>query len=236
MIASASDFVEELSIPNRGQAATAESINWYIAKYEPKFLEMLLGVGLVLSLNSGLTGLPSVPIASDTDSAFYMKSGNDLLKVSAEKFGVAGAGGYTLAVSEVVDSGLAVSDNVIGDNSKWLLLRDKIKPALLSYIYWYYRRGNASNFTGNGETVPFAENSTIISPQDKMVRVWNEMYDLCLKFVQEFDSSTYGVYYSANIQSYGNSLKYRGSNYGSYHGYFGVNLPDIFYPQNTFGI
>ena len=231
MIASASDFVEELSIPNRGQAATLESINWYIAKYEPKFLEMLLGAGLALSLNSGLTGLPSMPVASDTDSSFYMKSGNDLLKVRAEKYGLAGDGGYTLGVSTIADTELPSAGVVVGDNEKWLLLRNKLKPALLNYIYWYYRRGNASTFTGNGETVPSAENSTVISPIRKMVSVWNEMYDLSVKFVREFDSSTYGPYYSARIQSYCNSLNYR-HNYG----YRYLNLPEIFYPQNILNL
>lgn len=229
MIASASDFVEELSIPNRAQPSVLESINWYIAKYEPKFLEMLLGAGLAASLNFGLTGLPSMPIASGTDSAFYMKSGNDLLKVSAVKFGSAGDGGYTLAASIIADTELPSADIVVNDNTKWLLLRNKLKPALLNYIYWYYRRANASTFTGNAETVPSAENSTVISPERKMNIVWSEMYNLCVKFVREFDFSTYGSYYSTTIQNHCNYLNYR-NNYGYRH----VILPDIFYPPVFF--
>jgi len=231
MIASASDFVEELSIPNRAQSATLESINWYIAKYEPKFLEMLLGAGLALSFNSGLTGLPSVPVASNMDSSFYMKSGNDLLKVSAEKFGLAGTGGYTLAVSTVADTGLPATDVVVGDNTKWLLLRNKIKPALLNYIYWYYRRGNASSFNGTSQIIPASENSTVVSPKQTMVDVWNEMYDLSVKFVREFDFTTYGSYYSASIQNHCNYSNYR-NNYGYRHS----NLPDIFYPDNIYDL
>jgi hypothetical protein len=182
MIATSQDFVQEISIPNRTDSAIKEGIDWYINKYEPLFLNMLLGGDLAVLLIAGLAVDPQIqpPVALD----------------------------------EV-----------------WTVLRDKIKQALLNYIYWYYRRGHVSTFTGTGETISVNENSTVISPAQKMVQVWNEMVDLNFQTVQFLNGNpdypsfrglaSYGIWYNGTW----NIREVRSGKY-----------LDIFYKQNIFGI
>lgn len=55
-------FVAELNIPNSGDTAVAERIQWFINKYEPLFLQKLMGYPLYKAFVSGMNvALPSTP-------------------------------------------------------------------------------------------------------------------------------------------------------------------------------
>lgn len=54
----ASYFVGELDIPNNGEAAVAERIQFFINKYEPLFLEKLLGYPLYKAFITGMSVTP----------------------------------------------------------------------------------------------------------------------------------------------------------------------------------
>lgn len=53
----ASYFVADLNIPNSDQAEIAEKINWYIAKYEPKCLQAILGYPLYKALINAINAV-----------------------------------------------------------------------------------------------------------------------------------------------------------------------------------
>lgn len=58
----ASYFVAELSIPNSGELPVSERITWFIEKYEPLFLQRLLGYPLYKAFVAGMNvSLPATP-------------------------------------------------------------------------------------------------------------------------------------------------------------------------------
>lgn len=67
------------------------------------------------------------------------------------------------------------------------------EPAQMSpianYIYYWYRRLNATQFTGIGEVMTTAENSTNQSPNQKMATAWNEMCRWVWEFVLFMDTN-----------------------------------------------
>lgn len=231
MIAAASDFVEELAIPNRSTSPVKDGIEWYINKYEPKFLEMLFGVAGYQSLKTGL-GQSNFALPTTIADAFYLKAGNgDIVKVAltpGENTTLtptkvdAGSVSADL-VTDVQASGFYLKDAVTGtiaqielfvDNLggyeldvvpvdddampdfKWLALAERVKPMVLCYVYWYYRKGNYTTFTAAGETVitkSTNDNTVVVSPGQKMTAVWNEMVDLNRKFIRSFDGTQYGL-------------------------------------------
>lgn len=60
---------------------------------------------------------------------------------------------------------------------KWDGLRNAAtkQSMIADYVYYWWMRDKASITTGVGETAPQAENSTMVSPADKMCYAWNEM-------------------------------------------------------------
>lgn len=62
----ASYFVGELNIPNSGDTAVAERITWFINKYEPIFLQQLMGYPLYKAFTAGMAVVPT-PDARYTD-------------------------------------------------------------------------------------------------------------------------------------------------------------------------
>lgn len=60
-------------------------------------------------------------------------------------------------------------------DAKWLSLRDKVKPALVDYVYYRYQDDGITKTVGTGEIKPEVRNADVASVQGKMVRAWNEM-------------------------------------------------------------
>lgn len=50
-----------------------------------------------------------------------------------------------------------------------------IRAAIANYVYWHYREDNTTLTSTLGELGSLAENSVIVSPDNKMVRAWNDM-------------------------------------------------------------
>jgi hypothetical protein len=71
---------------------------------------------------------------------------------------------------------------------KWLSLRDEtdLKPALKSYIYFYYMENLTTTTAGTSEVKTANENSNPASNWDKNVKAWNKM----VKITRVFDLST----------------------------------------------
>jgi hypothetical protein len=113
------DFVGEINIANTDETAVIARVNWFIAKYEAKFLEEYLGEELSTAF---LEGLAADPI-----------------------------------------------------EEKWATLRDKLKPAIADYIYYFYSNDSITYTSGQGDKKPQSENATNASSWSKMVRAWNEM-------------------------------------------------------------
>jgi hypothetical protein len=50
------------------------------------------------------------------------------------------------------------------------------ESCIANYIYYKYRRDGATQYTGIGEVITTAENSTAVSPRKKAATIWNEMH------------------------------------------------------------
>lgn len=111
------------------------------------------------------------------------------------------------------------ADPPVAADPKWIMLRDKIKPGLLAWLYFNYRQENNTTFTAAGETritKSGNENSEVVSPRRKMILVWNDMVDRNFE-VQSFLKANYSAY----------------SYTGLYHdGYRTADLPEIFVKIN----
>lgn len=175
MFTSAPDFKLELTLAQRSLPEVADTINGFVAKYEPLFLTELLGADLYADLLAGLVAQPPL--------------------------------------------------------TKWTTLRDKVKPCVVPYVYWYYRDDNASQTTGTGETIAENENSRVITPARKMAKRWNEMVKLNLGVIAFINSRTedYGAYYNPSW------VAYVGTTYG-----FGTMvsgcIPEILKNRNSWGL
>lgn len=63
--------------------------------------------------------------------------------------------------------------------NKWLgFTNDFKKSPIANYVYYHYLRDGISQTTAVGEVQSNTQNSSVISPIDKMVRAYNEMVDL----------------------------------------------------------
>lgn len=110
---------------------------------------------------------------------------------------------------------------------KWVTLQNLCKPALASYVYYWYIRDQVSQTVGMGQVKPAGENGTIVTPMYKMVRAWNEMVDEVHEIAKYIHAhpDDYGTYYT----------------YWNYWGWWGNTYccryrPEIFYPINTMNI
>lgn len=50
-----------------------------------------------------------------------------------------------------------------------------IRTAIANYVYWHYREDNTTLTATMGEIGSTVENGVIVSPDNKMVRAWNDM-------------------------------------------------------------
>lgn len=176
-------FVKKLSIPNTADAAVAETVTSYINQYETMFLVKLLGYPLYKAYKD-----------SPEDQRF-----KDILN------------GKEYA-------------NLNGLLTKWPGLIEVLVPAptqpattpagqkqsiIANFVYYWYRVENATQFTGVGEVLMVAENTTMVSPRKKLAMVWNEMRVQVYLLMQFLDAnqSTYSEW--SNIDKI-EALKYFG--------------------------
>lgn len=61
---------------------------------------------------------------------------------------------------------------------------------IANYIYYWYRRSGATQYTGIGEVLTSAENSSNQDPNQKMASAWNEMSEMVGEFLEFMDTNT----------------------------------------------
>lgn len=233
MITSASDFIGEYNIPNRSDPQTAELINGFVSKYEPQLLTELLGADLYVLLKAGLgEGLATTAVGTDVVNGFngtkfltYFQVGDEIT-----------INGVTKIVS-LIDTDDRLHTTTIWDDiiqtaayykgEKWYNFYNlaSLKPAIICYVYYWFRRDAATSFSGTGEIVSNNENSTVVSPIAKMVDRWNEMVKnnyVVVKFIND-NTTDYGAYYSPEWFTWRYDWQCR-------------FIPDIFKVQNTLNI
>lgn len=245
----ASYFVGELTIPNTDSQPIAERVQWFIDKYEPQFLQMLLGYPLYKAFVAGMNVTP--PATPDqrfldilygkeyTDIQGRVQKWKGVIMTDSPVFNLSGglafkkpqyltAGltpGFTAGVNTAtfidwigwtpnitrtapiypdidyswdIATGLLTllkpGDN-FNNNEKFVvqfdLRTDGSVPVLdlssnesliANYVYFQYRKSNATQYTGIGEVVTKADNSLNVSPRKKVAAIWNELHE----WVREF--------------------------------------------------
>lgn len=101
--------------------------------------------------------------------------------------------------------------------SKWVALKETLvneatlTSPIANYVYYWFIRNQITNTTGIGETVNQANNSIVVSPEQKMVKAWNDMVD-DLTLIVQFMNDNRQVYpnfrpdYNADIFFHINTL------------------------------
>lgn len=231
-IISASDFVHEYNIPNRTKPEIAEDINWFISKYEPQLLVELLGADLYSLLKAGLPSGTVTTVASQ-NTVVGVGSLFTTMFIVGDSITV---NGETLVIDTITDdTHLTTETNWSASNAgvtyigkqKWIDLKDQVKVSIICYVYYYFRRDNATLFTGIGEAISKAENAIMVSPIVKMVDRWNEMVKnnyATVKFIDDHQAD-YGAYYTPEWCMYYTIWDWRGR-----------CVPGIFRVQNTLNI
>lgn len=97
---------------------------------------------------------------------------------------------YKLLLGDTVYSAVTADPPTMPDA---ILIANKKSAA--QYVYWYIRTKGFSQTTGTGEVQSANENSTLISPIEKMVFNWNEMVKANRYLVEHWDVDVYGEYY-----------------------------------------
>lgn len=100
------------------------------------------------------------------------------------------------------------------DEERWVAFDELVRDPFMYYIYYWYIRNTATYVTNSGTSASKQENSTIVSPGERMVFAWNEMVDMVREVRKGWDATVYGEYYLASR----------------------CRLPDIFHKQNNLNI
>jgi hypothetical protein len=85
------------------------------------------------------------------------------------------------------------------------------QSAIANFVYYQYRKGNVTQYTGIGEVNTNAENAGNVSPRSKGIRVWNELHywvDEFLAFMRSDENSATPVYPEWNYESRRIAAKY----------------------------
>lgn len=170
-------FFGERAVPQITQDEVQKSIAMFIAKYEPKLLECLLGHALYVELITGITPVAVIPA---TNPVTYVPIEQKWLDLR---------------------DGCAYVDKY-GNARRWVgLINATTKESLIAnYVYYKYMGDLATSTTGAGERLTAAENSKMASPIVKQTRAWNEMVEWN-KQLRLFLQSSPTVY-----ESYGDPL------------------------------
>jgi hypothetical protein len=131
-------FIRELNIAQLSDVAVAESLDLFIAKYEPIFLKRLFGPVLGAEILIGSLEEQPSPI-----------------------------------IEFLLDGGLFEQD---GNIYTWDGLRNanKISP-IANFVFFHFVNDRITQQSGIGEVKPLGQNSEVVSADERLVMVWNEM-------------------------------------------------------------
>lgn len=112
----ASYFVGDLNIPNTGDAPVAQRLTWFIEKYEPEFLQKLMGYPLYKAFLAGINVIsPAVPDmkwlnilygAEYTDFRGYLQKWKGLIVTDNPIYNL--SGGYVYKAPQYLTAGVTV--------------------------------------------------------------------------------------------------------------------------------
>lgn len=147
-------FFGERAIPSITKDDVKDTVNLFIAKYEPKLLECLLGRALYVEFTAGLV---PVPVEPPTDPVTYEPIAQKWLNLRDG--------------CDYVDK--------YGNATHWFgIINSTTKESLIAnYVYYKYIGDLATATTASGERKTTDENSLMASPIVKQTRAWNEMIE-----------------------------------------------------------
>jgi len=144
-------FVGNLQIPNATESSVASVIVFYINKFEPEFLQNLLGYPLYKEFiaNPSADRFKNIINGCEfTDFQGYTAKWKGLIEV-------------------LVPDPTPPSTTPIGQK----------QSIIANYVYFRYRQRNETQFTGIGEVkMKASEGSESVSPRKKMAFIWNEIH------------------------------------------------------------
>jgi hypothetical protein len=158
-------FVGNLNVPNTGDSAIAETVNWFIGKYEAIFLQKALGYPLYkayLAAPDDQRFLDIINGKEYTDHQGYTAKWNGLI--------------------EIVVPGVPAS----GSDPEVPAQKESI---IANFVYYWYQRYNVTQTTGIGEIRTEGENAIIVSPRKKMVSAWNEIHSKMKTLLEFIDAN-----------------------------------------------
>lgn len=154
-------FVREINVPISSNVALNSALTESISAYEEEALKLLLGYKLYKEMKTAVD-------AYDAAMLTYDPEGEEAEPVLEERW-------------DKLINGDEFTFDLNGETieEKWIGLKNASKVSLIAnYVYFMYRRNNASQFNGQAETVGVSENSTPVSPRHKLVGAWNKFVDL----------------------------------------------------------
>lgn len=247
-IISPADFTVDNNLPNL--SLQGNDVQAYIDKYEPKFLDELLGGDMA---DEFVIGLPQGVVTTATAQHGVLGVGTkftsmfivgDTITINAE----------THTIDTITDDlHLTTSDAWVLSNinatyygeKRWidLLNLKSLKLAMIDYIYWFYLKAQAVLTLNTGGGQPKKQNAVTVSLYPKMVAAWNEMvgYNKATNKFLKDNEVTYPEYKPICFPQWffcfdGFSWFYPGFDSGWYWGFGCHELPEIYRLKNSLGI
>lgn len=146
-IITTSYFIGDLDLPSRTEVGPAENLAMYISRYEPYFLEQVLGYSFAKDFQAAYAAsvLAENPVALTGKWADLLNGAEyDVDDITYKWSGFRQGAPFYLS-------------------------------PIANYVYWRHRRDTATRTGKVGENAPQVENATLVGPMDKMVNAWNEM-------------------------------------------------------------
>jgi hypothetical protein len=144
-------FVRDINVPISATPALTTIFTNAILRYENEILKKLLGYTLWKEFTDAVD-------ASEVEGADPL----------AQKW---------VDLKDGVDFSFDLDGHTINTHWDGLVNSDKIS-LIAYYVYYKHRINHESEYTGTGETVLKSENSKVVSPLNKLVRVHSEMLNL----------------------------------------------------------
>jgi hypothetical protein len=154
-------FTKLINVPNSGNSEIAETLNSYVAQYEPEFLEKVLGYSLFKAYKDNSASQRFVDIITGkefTDLNGNLNKWNGLVK--------------TIVPASTNPDIAAQKQSIIAN-----------------YVYYNYRKENITQYTGLGEKIFSSEEVSTVSPRRRLVIVWNEISKEVNQLIQFLDAN-----------------------------------------------
>lgn len=180
-------FFGDLLIAQSSQTDVANSIQWFIDKYEPKLLGEIFGYQLYKDFKAGLLTNPVPQIWLDL--LFGVEYTNKWSKLAKWPGLIQVPDGDTQPVVTVTDGIVTITGTLTQYDS---LIAD--------YVYYWYRRDNETVTVGNGEGRGAMQNATQESAAVKACRAWDAMSKIVIQLYEflEVKRTTYTGYVKPN--------------------------------------